>query len=371
MTIHPAFANLSPERRGKGIYWQRSWNVVRGCSKVSPGCDHCWLEAETARHAKHPDAKISLPCWPAITNGAWSGLVCMDSLAVTKPLTIQKPTVWALWSDLFHEQVTDDFLDRVFAVMALAPWHLFLVLTKRPERMKAYFERCRADNWNNVRDAINHPSLCGQGDRKGSLETPLPNVWLGVTAENQAMADARIPILLETPAAARFVSLEPMLGPINLGPYFTICPHCGWWEIYKPRWGEAYCQDCGKEFDAPAKGLSWVIAGGETGPGARPMHPDWLRSLRDKCAAAGVPFLLKQWGNFQNGSAPKVPPVCVYHDGRSVPATPKAIKAEERRSGISHDRVGNNPVIMSLVGKRAAGRLLDGITHDAYPQEAA
>ncbi len=348
MTIHPAFANLSPERRGKGIYWQRSWNVVRGCSKVSPGCDHCWLEAETARHAKHPNPKIALPCWPAITNGAWSGNVHMDLLALPKPLTIQKPTVWAVWSDLFHEQVTDEFLDRVFAVMALAPWHLFLVLTKRPERMRAFFERCKAANWNNVRDAINHPSLCGQGDRKGSLETPLPNLWLGVTAENQAMADARIPILLETPAAARFVSVEPMLGPINLG--FLRAPkdedYVGW-----PGDGPIDVVVTRR-----ADLLHWVIAGGETGPGARPTHPDWLRSLRDQCAAAGVPFLLKQLGEWSQDPAGDR---CVNLAGRHMP------------NNEPHGKNGTGTVRIRRVGKRAAGRLLDGCTHDAYPQEAA
>lgn len=175
----------------------------------------------------------------------------------------------------------------------------------------------------------------------------IDNLWLGVTAENQEQADKRIPILLEIPAAVRFVSVEPMHGPVNLSSLWDVCPECGSWEIYEPRGEMRYCDDCGSDVPTPKVGIDWVIVGGESGPGARPMHPDWSRSLRDQCQAAGVPFFFKQWGewwplgqrsNSWDGNMDHVPP---------------------------ETKLGEQ--LMIKVGKKKAGRLLDGKEWLQYP----
>jgi len=181
-------------------------------------------------------------------------------------------------SDLFHELVPDELIDRVFAVMALTPWHTYQVLTKRPERMLAYISAPgRADvvwtdsesgMWavtDSGRIVVTHP------------QWPLPNVWLGTSVENQRWAAERIPLLLQTPAAVRFISAEPLLGPLLLEQTAGI------------HWLGPPSQSRGMN-----QGLDWVIAGGESGPKRRPCDLDWLRSLRDQCQVAGVPFFFKQ-----------------------------------------------------------------------------
>jgi len=217
-------------------------------------------------------------------------------------------------TDLFYNAVPDEFLDTIFGYMAVAKQHTFLLLTKRPERMLAYLidsSIARCDGRGETARRI---------DPRVPLEYlswPLPNIWLGVTVEDQQRADERIPILLETPAAKRFVSIEPMLGPVMMR---RISKPAG--ERYP--WGYDYLT--GVEYgpyhcNRGMPRLDWVIVGGESGPNARPMHPDWARSLRDQCQEAGTPFFFKQWG------------------GR--------------------------------FGKRAAGRLLDGVEYNAFPEVPA
>jgi len=170
-----------------------------------------------------------------------------------EPLRRKKPTTYFVcsMSDLFHEDVPDRFIVDVFRTIDITPEHIYQVLTKRPRRIYDLMVR-------------------------GWLMAPLPdNVWLGVTAENQETADERIPLLRQTPAAVRFVSCEPLLGPIDLCRAGAI-PSEEWWV-----WSNA---------------INWCIVGGESGPGARPMHPQWARDIRDQCQAAGVPFFFKQWG---------------------------------------------------------------------------
>jgi protein gp37 len=171
------------------------------------------------------------------------------------PLRIQKPTMFFVdsMSDLFHEDILDSFIYDVFDVMRKTPQHTYQILTKRAELMESFFTEA----------ADIPPGI------------PLPNVWLGVSCENQETADQRIPFLLKMPAAIRFISAEPLLEEINLS---------------KPYGFETPLQTQAME------GIDWVICGGESGPGARPMHPDWARSLRDQCKQANVPFFFKQWG---------------------------------------------------------------------------
>lgn len=195
---------------------------------------------------------------------------------LTVPLHWRKPRRVFVCSmaDLFHESIPDEFIARVFAVMALAPQHTFQILTKRPGRMRSLLggwgiHNLVMDRFANDDDLYVRRALAAGGGQAW----PLPNVWIGVSVEDQKSADLRIPILLDTPAAVRWLSCEPLLGPVD---------------ISRDEWlfsGKGNCVD-------------WVVVGGESGPGARPMHPDWARSLRDQCAAADVPFLFKQWGEW-------------------------------------------------------------------------
>jgi protein gp37 len=224
-------------------------------------------------------------------------------------------------SDLFHESVTDEMRDRIFAVMALCPQHIFQVLTKRPDRMLEYLspenKRYSARRVFDVAENID-PEKGYRFDVDAYW--PLENVWLGVSVENQGTAK-RIWPLLNTPAAMRFVSCEPLLGAVDLDEIEALC---GNW-----RRGATI-----------GRYLDWVICGGESGPGARPMHPDWACGLRDQCTTAGVPFFFKQWGEWlpacQDGTA---------GDGQVL-------------------NCSNAPV---RVGKRSAGCLLDGVEHKAFP----
>jgi protein gp37 len=256
-----------------------------------------------------------------------------------QPLRWKKPRRIFVCSmgDLFHEDVSEEWIDKVIGTMYLAPQHTFMVLTKRPERMLRYM---KPDNYD-------------------TRTWPIKNLWLGVTAENQEMADLRIPILLQTPAAKRFVSVEPMLGPVYLRPFlpheFNREPHCPWCEDCIPNRGD---WDGWKETREGKHGpfLDWVICGGESGPGARPMHPDWPRSLRDQCQAAGVPFFFKQWGEWMaasDSSCPCGPPRkdWMWADG-------KPFWTGDGDRGIP---------LFRRVGKKAAGCLLDGREHKESP----
>jgi len=241
------------------------------------------------------------------------------------PLRVKKPQIWAVWNDLFHEDVSDEFLDRAFGVMLACkifnniPNHVFLILTKRPERMQKYFSIPPVEllkRWSFAADGITrtddpdvlfnelvYSATCRDWDENGRNSGgseykpwgyidslwPLPNVWFGVTAENQEQADKRIPILLQIQAAVRFVSVEPMLGPVDLTdlqiPY-EVDPRGFNFNALTENDDDHY-------YNHHAK-LDWVICGGESGPNARPMQQEWARSLRDQCVAAGVPFFLKQ-----------------------------------------------------------------------------
>lgn len=252
-------------------------------------------------------------------------------------------------SDLFHDEVSSIFLDKVFAVMALNPHHTFMVLTKRPERMLEYLSRKDTDEAIGWAETMIYEEVgklpAGVYHGPAHRRLPLANVWLGVTAENQEMADKRIPLLLQCPAALRFISIEPMLGRIRLdvpmpGPDLdqgggaTICQP---WMIHS--------------------GIDWVICGGESGHHARPVHPDWVRSLRDQCASAGVPFLFKQWGEWLPAKQDKWGNV-EFCDQNTMPHDGfLKLKTEDIGDGF----------IAFRFGKKSAGRLLDGKEYMEFP----
>jgi protein gp37 len=285
-----------------GISWtDQTWNPIVGCSKISTGCAHCYAEtmARRLRGMGRPEYL------EAHDGTGWSGRTVFLPERLDQPLRWRKPRRIFVCSmgDLFHESVTNEQIAAVWGVMAAAPQHAFQVLTKRPGRMAEWFEWCRkASRADDVlplygrripRPGRVHLWLALAGD------APLPNVWLGTTAEDQAAADSRIPYLLQCPAALRFVSVEPMLGEIDLDlePH----PHGRPEALCESRecsgCGDADSEPCGdwrRWRDRPR--IDWVICGGESGPGARPMHPDWARGLRDQCRGAKVPFHFKQWG---------------------------------------------------------------------------
>ena len=220
------------------------------------------------------------------TNSTWNptrGCNCLIPEVLSAPLRWKKPRRIFVdsMSDLFHEQVPDEFIEQVFAIMARAPQHTFQILTKRPERMSQWVERFY-DNW------CWPESGCPIG------LGPLPHIWLGVSCEDQPTADERIPWLLQTPAAVRFISYEPALGPVDLG--FYLFPwHCCRSDDQQQYHGlTSHRERCWQSRAT----INWAIAGGESGLGVRPAHPDWFRSVRDQCVAAQVPFYFKQWGEW-------------------------------------------------------------------------
>ena len=316
-----------------GIEWtDETWNPTTGYTKVSPGCDNCYAEVMYERF-----------------NGKGSfATVKMHSQRLAIPFHWRKPRKVFVnsMSDLFHQDVTDFFIAEVFAVMALNPRHTFQILTKRHARMRSllsspYF-RVLVDRALRVRGKDPLPY-------DEAARFALPNVWLGVSVEDQKWADIRIPALLDTPAAVRFLSCEPLLGPVDLIPALK-------------QWASGLDIRINRH-------LHWVIVGGESGHGARPMHPDWARALRDQCAAAEVPYLFKQWGAWQNGSADRRTQRGVDHivhrNGEHVLAS--QYQDSEIVTGRAERRMG--ACFMSRVGKKSAGRELDGRTHDGYPVE--
>jgi protein gp37 len=284
------------------IEWtDATWNPVTGCTKVSQGCKHCYAERVFPRtSARQQVIEPSGERRERRFTDVWT-----HENRLNMPLRLRKPRRIFVnsMSDLFHEDVPFGFVERVFVVIEGAPQHTFQILTKRPERMRAFMQR-----W---------------ADQRG---VPA-NAWLGVSVEDQSTADERIPLLIQTPAAVRWISAEPLLGPINLYPW-------------------ACMPELMDKHGEPFVGLDWVVVGGESGPKARPMHPDWARSLRDQCVDAGVPFLFKQWGEFLPCGMPTDQP----HD--------------TNRSPPGGEVDGHRFV---RIGKRAAGRLLDSRTWDEYP----
>lgn len=281
---------------------------------------------------------------------------------LAEPLRWTRPSMVFVnsMSDLFHEDVPFQFIADVFAVMACTTRHTYQVLTKRPARMLRFF------SWlNEERDGFGHPIrvdslrmwpqwVPANGKRAGydncGPAWPLENVWLGVTVENQAAADERIPLLMRSPAAVRWVSMEPLLGDVNLSRWLDIIQY----EDDAP-WGR---RNIGHLHDM----LDWVVVGGESGHNARPMHPDWPRKLRDQCAAAGVPFLFKQWGEW----APHQARAGGDERGDLRRGRVRYIQGTEREPD---GRFIKGDAAVARVGKKAAGRLLDGVQHDGYPIE--
>lgn len=297
------------------IEWtDAAWDPLVGCTRKSAACRHCYAEAITAEAAKdklwgYGFAEVG-PAGPG-----WTGAIALREDRLALPLAWDAPRrilVNAL-SDLFHESAPAETIDRIFAIMARAPRHIFQVLTKRPKIMQAY-----------IADAAT-PGRVARAMREATPEVadhaidawPLPNVWLGVTAENQKEAERRIPILLQTPAAVRWVAAEPLLEALDL--------KLGSWLRATPE----------KNATGGGPFLDWVVAGGEIGAEAQPCHPDWARALRDQCATGGTPFFWRHWGEY-------------------VPS-PGGGEGAASTTG-------------DLLDARRAARALDGVFHEGFPE---
>lgn len=318
------------------IEWtEATWSPVTGCDRVSDGCTNCYALALAKRLKAMGSAKYQTDGGPR-TSGPGFGVATHES-ALALPLRWKKPRKIFVnsMSDLFHHKVPIEFIVRVFAVMAATPQHTYQILTKRPGRARAILtDKCRCGSGHapgiHFRSAMSWAATKHNPDYLTGLDAgqvyfdagwPLPNVWIGTSVENQRFADVRIPHLLATPAAVRWLSCEPLLGPIDLlgqprvgceavGPVIT---HNGC--SMSTDYGSGVEYDCDHQV-----GIDWVVVGGESGPNYRPLNLDWARGLRDQCAQAGIPFMFKQVG------------------GR----TPKA-----------------------------GGRELDGRTYDGYPERVA
>ncbi len=394
------------------IEWtDATWNPLAGCSRASEGCRFCYAERQAARIIKMDRGRgveegqgrydgLLAP------GGQWNGKIKLAPTA-----TLLQPVRWRRgrrvfvnsMSDLFHEAVADEVIDRIFAVMLACQLfgrqHTFQVLTKRADRMQRYFaartpgQHLKA--WAKAGDGVvtlDDPDIffseyvenqtCHDWDERGNNRNdspfepwgytdklfPLPNLWLGVSVENQAAADERLPRLMDSPAAIRWVSAEPLIGAVELS---------NWLEI-----GSLESQ-----LGLANPGIDWVVVGGESGPNARPMLPDWARALQVQCEKAAVAFLFKQWGEHHTLAyrmSDQVPVfrqfdsfqqwvnkastwvnggICIARDGTLIKDGGDMRRAQEQ---------GLFPVtIMHRVGKRKAGRLLDGILYDSYPKAAA
>jgi len=347
------------------IEWtDATWNPVTGCSVVSPGCKNCYaMKLAGTRLRDHP-SRVGLTQWTK-SGPVWTGEVRLNEQWLSQPLSWRRPRriFVCAHGDLFHEDVPDEWIDRVFAVMALAPRHTFQVLTKRAARMRAYLSTHRWHLWGAIGRALDAARWASLPPVMGGDHTPLPNVWLGVSVEDQQRADDRIPYLLATPAAVRFLSCEPLLGPVDLT----------WLDLAAVEAREREPSgltrldaltgihsddengDIPGIWGEPDPRVDWVICGGESGAAARPMHPDWARSLRDQCAAAGVPFFFKQWGAW----APDPSANCIEASTAYWPDGTIGAGSAEMNGGLGTS--------FWQVGKKAAGRLLDGVAHDGMP----
>jgi protein gp37 len=302
-----------PLKKPEDRYWDEGVMLVQGCTKCSPGCDNCWSIPLTRRF-QH-EHKIA-------EGKNWTGLI-RTRPDMLKRFNTRKPKVFAIWNDLFHEDVPFEFIDNVIFMIrgeghtySTSKKNIYLILTKRVERMLGYFAHSRYIS----RRYNYHP---------WTNQWPLDNVYFGLTICNRQEADEKIPIFLQVPGK-KFLSIEPMLGEINL----TYLPGE---KIHS--WGQSH-----HVLNALDK-IDAVILGGETGTGARPMHPDWVRSVRDQCAAAGVPFFFKQWGEWA--------PDCLCSTKKPHKDTPRP---QPGKMGC-----------MFRCGNKAAGRLLDRRTHDDLP----
>lgn len=319
------------------IEWtNRTWNPVTGCTKVSQGCKFCYAETLYERFNG---------------KGSFRNITCHEE-RLMQPLSWKGNQMCFVnsMSDLFHEDVPFEFIDRVLAVTRLVgDKHTFQILTKRPERLLEYLAREKS-------------------------EPLFHNVWIGVSVEDQKAANERIPLLLQVSAAVRFLSCEPLLGPLDL----SCIDMTGKFSFINPLAGTGF-NPYGGGFKMPNK-IDWVIVGGESGPKARPMHPDWVRMIHAQCKLAGTSFFFKQWGEYYTSSflmGTGEPHFRMFdsmqhwiNKAKTWVRGGKCVSIDGRQCNIGKDfaECAYPVAIMDRVGKKKAGRLLDGVLHDEFPK---
>lgn len=326
-TALPVLRKGDPELSAtSGIEWtDATWNPVTGCTKVSPGCDHCYAETLTERFRG---------------TGSFAH-VTLHRDRLTTPTRWRRPRRVFVnsMSDLFHDAVPEDFLAAVWAVMATTPAHTYQVLTKRHARMPSLLSSVRFIN-----EVCSFIEFWGAAASLLDFELtwPIPHIWLGVSVEDDKRAQLRVPALLDTPAAVRFLSCEPMLGPVDLRPWLR--------GQHRP--------------DTTPAALSWVITGGESGRRARPAHPGWFRQIRDDSLTAGVAYFHKQHGEWRQPTLGEDYDTTLGHAGHP----PALLIDHDGTVHCTRDAAGSAAVAVVRVGKKAAGRELDGRIWEQYPQ---
>ena len=342
------------------IEWSEfSWNPFRGCRHKSDGCKFCYAELIASRFSGTDKNGKVLPFSNVASkvNGEprWNGKTELDEQMLLEPLKRKKPTTYFVnsMSDTFYEEMPDEWIDKLFAVMALSSNHTFQILTKRAERMKKYLSKdfLSLEVWL-ASNEISSPFddnyvLKTLRKTKGRGLFPLPNVWIGVSVENQQTADERIPHLLNTPAAVRFLSCEPLLDKVDL----TKCRDSNGSEF-----NYLENEHIGSNLTCFIRNkIDWVIVGGESGNNARPTNPDWVKSLRDQCYKSDTAFFFKQWGEWF--------PVCEQPaDGANW-----AIGKDKALTHI-HRWKDETENVSFKVGKKNAGRFLDGREWNEFPK---
>lgn len=329
------------------IEWtDATWNPITGCTLVSNGCTNCYAATLAATRLRNHSSRKGLARQNAEGVAKFTGEVRFNEQWLDQPLKMKKARMIFVCAhgDLFHEDVPEEWIYKIFAVMAMSPQHTFQVLTKRPERMHRYMSSPTMPGavWGWMGD-IDHKRFV----ENARMPWPLPNVWLGTSVEDQETAEKRIPHLLAAPAALRFLSCEPLLGEIDLcnlkmeGTERTLNAFTG-----LDSKGVAHFDD----------GVEWLIAGGESGSHARPINRNWVRLFRDHCAEYEVPFHFKQWGTW-------------FPISEIDTSGAQSFLSKGKRPG---EWIHFDDCEMSVrVGKKIAGRYLDGVIHDGFPEARA
>ena len=359
------------------IEWtDASWNPIVGCSIESPGCTNCYAMKDAWRKNFNPKT----PQYHGLThkvNGkpVWTGEVRFVERKLLEPLSWQKSRMIFVnsMSDLFHENVSDEEIDRIVAVMMVAHWHIFQPLTKRSKRMRDYLLALKESaRWLTFPHPVFGKEIFDP-TVPVTLEEALAHVWWGFTAEDQRRFDLRWHHCRDLAAAGWMIwlSAEPLLEGIDITPAlwnFKPCDNCP-----SPDPKHGISADCCRELDL-LDGPKWVVVGGESGSGARPMHPEWARKIRDDCKNAGVPFLFKQWGDWlpwERAALPCWRSQCGQIEDRYALFPSDFDNDPNWDDGLSYIADRDDHVVFQRVGKRKSGRELDSVTHDAFPEIAA